>query len=370
MYKIIFLLCLLCSPSIFAQSIKATLIDSETKDPITQIAVISDDESFFAITNDKGEVLLPEDLVNQTIFVDDYLYVYEEKTLHSTEDFVWELQPNSETLEELLIYNNPKSVLQEVIDNSIQSFSINTGLEAYFRSRGAVTSYSKHDAEAIVNVYMQPDNEVDIAVVQSKAKEEFNEEQKNQVSPSAGLTHPRENFSQALRFGILVEMLDMIKQYEINITSKKVGDSTIHTCYFSPKEKSKKKMLFSGYFTYDADKKIVLEVKCETPQEKIKYNKVNVVIFSIRDMFLDYHVKYVMTDKLYYPTLCEYNIQAQLRSRLASIDSNLNFTNEFYILSDKPKATAPDQILNENPLTIGDRYSEPFWNDPRIQNHE
>ena len=137
------LFCLLIGQLAIGQNIKATLMDSETNLPIQQIAVISDDESFFGVTNDKGEVILPENLINQTVFVDDYLYMYEEKTLQSSEDFVWELQPNSETLEELLIYKNPKPVLQEVIDNSIKSFSTDAGLETYFSSKGSVATYSQ-----------------------------------------------------------------------------------------------------------------------------------------------------------------------------------------------------------------------------------
>lgn len=369
MYKYFFLLCL-CSSAVFAQNIKATLIDNETKDPVQKVAVISDDESFFGVTNDKGEVLLPENLINQTIFVDDYLYLYAEKTLTSSENFVWELQPNSETLEELLIYSNPKSILQEVIDNSIQSFSANSGLEAYFRSKGSVASYSQYHSDAIVNVYMKPGNEVDIAVLQSRSKEKLNEEEKNKVSISSSLAHPKENFSQTLKFRHIAEMLDQFKQYEVTITSKKVGESEIHTCYFTPTEKSKKKMLIAGYFTYDADKKLVLEMKYETPQEKVQYNKVNIIIASIRNVYLDYHAKYTVNNNRYYPSFCEYTVNAQVRSKMANLDSRMDFVNEFYILSDKPKAMSDSQILNENPLEIGDRYTENFWNDPRIQNHE
>ena len=363
------LFCLLFGQLAIGQNIKATLMDSETNLPIQQIAVISDDESFFGVTNDKGEVILPENLINQTVFVDDYLYMYEEKTLKSSEDFVWELQPNSETLEELLIYKNPKPVLQEVIDNSIKSFSTDAGLETYFSSKGSVATYSHFSTDAIVNVYMKPDNVVDIAVVQCRAKEELNEEEKNSISLSSRLAHPS-NFSQVLYFEQIKEMLDQIKHYEISITSKKVGESTIHTCYFYPKEKSKKKMMIAGYFSYNADKKLILEVKYDTPEEKVKYNKMNVLIASVRDVTVSYHIKYAVTENHYYPTYSQYAGKALVRAKIAKIDTKMDFVNEFFILSDQPRPISQNQLLNENPIDIGDRYTEKFWTDPRIQNHE
>src|SRR5690606_2949447 len=82
-----------------AQSFQGVIKNIETGEPIGQITIISADQAYFVTSNEKGEVVLPNTVLNTKLFIDDYEYVYSEKTFTDTQPFVWELTPNSETLE-------------------------------------------------------------------------------------------------------------------------------------------------------------------------------------------------------------------------------------------------------------------------------
>lgn len=106
-----------------AQTFQGVIKDTDTNKPIGQITIISADQTYFVTSNEKGEVVLPENILNKKLFINDYEYVYSEKTFTTAQPFVWELTPNSETLEEIVIYEDPVKTLDEIITNSIKSFS-------------------------------------------------------------------------------------------------------------------------------------------------------------------------------------------------------------------------------------------------------
>lgn len=94
---------------------------------------------------------MPESIINKKLFINDYEYSYSEKTFTSSQNFTWDLTPNSETLEEIVIYKNPELVLEEIINNSIKSFSNNIKLETYYRENYIENNQIGRSADGILD---------------------------------------------------------------------------------------------------------------------------------------------------------------------------------------------------------------------------
>lgn len=130
---IFLLLTFLLHLNAFAQTFKGIIKETETETVVSHITIVGEDQTFFVTSNEKGEVVLPENILNKKLIINDYQYEYSEKIFTNAQSFVWELTPNSETLEEIVIYKDLTKFLEEVIDNSIKSFTHNTKLESYYR---------------------------------------------------------------------------------------------------------------------------------------------------------------------------------------------------------------------------------------------
>lgn len=118
-----YILVLFCQLVTFAQTFKGIIKNTETNQPIGQITLTNTDNTFFVTSNEKGEVVLPETVLNQKLFIDDYGYGYNEKVFTNTENFVWELTPNSETLEEIIIFSESYYRENYYENNEIASYA-------------------------------------------------------------------------------------------------------------------------------------------------------------------------------------------------------------------------------------------------------
>jgi len=277
----VIILCLICSITAQAQSFKGVIVNAETQQPVSQVTILNEDQSFFTTSNELGEVVLPQHVVNQKLFIGVYEYVYSEKTFTSTHNFTWELQPNSETLEEIVIYENPEVYLQDVIKNSIKSFSKNTRLETYYRENYIQNNETASFADGLVDFYVN--DIITMVAKQTRVKDisDVNPANRSMANP------PTQLVDISMRFSVLSTMLKEKNKYEFYVTSKQVGDKTIHTCYINPLEKSKKRFLMKGYFVFDDTEKLILETNYFFDPDKKKYNTtMNVVLgkFDFNDI--------------------------------------------------------------------------------------
>ena len=367
------LLCL-CTISSIAQTFKGVVRNAETNAPAGQITIVSADQTFFVTSNDQGEVVLPENMVNKKLFINDYEYQYSEKAFTNTQDFVWELTPNSETLEEIVIYENPEMILEEVINHSIESFSSNLKLESYYRENYYENNQTARFADGIVDFYVNRAlNKVQPVVKQSRAKgiAEISE-----VSESL-MGSPSKLVDFAMQFNRLSKLIED-KRHEFYITSKTIGDKTIYTCYINPKEKSRRGMmnfLFKGYFRFDAEKKLILETNLGFAPEKKKYNNkpVNMIIAKITVWDYLIKAKYNVTDNLYYPTYAQWLFKGNVNSKLAKVDNEqVHSQSYFYVLSANKVLEMPaeNKVHSGNLYSRGSIYKEEFWKRPEIINLE
>lgn len=348
-----------------AQSFQGVVTDIETGKPISQITIVSVDQTYFVTSNEKGEVVLPETILNKKLFINDYEYQYSEKTFTSPQSFVWELTPNSETLEEIVIYEDAAKTLQEIIDNSIKSLSSNIKLETYYRENYIENNQIASFADGIVDFYIS--DKIDMVAKQTRVKDfsEVNEENRAMANT------PTQIVDISLRFSVLKKMLKDKKKYEYYVTAKKVGEKTIHTCYITPLEKSKKRFLMKGYFVFDEANKLILETSYGFDPEKKKYNSpVNLIIGKIDFNNISFKSKFITTNLLYYPSYSKLSKDLTINSKLAKM-KNVRVNNDsfFYTLNavKTNKKPAEERIFKMGTLySSGNKYSREFWNDPEI----
>ncbi|WLD24137.1 hypothetical protein NU10_01710 [Flavobacterium dauae] len=348
-----------------AQTFKGVIKNSETKEVLTQITIISEDQSFFVTSNEKGEVVLPNTVLNKKLFINDYEYVYSEKVFNASQNFVWELTPNSETLEEIVIYDNLKSFLKEVIDNSIKSFSRDIILKTYCRENYLENNQLACLADGLVDFSINSVEDVQSSIKQSRVKEYIDptDEFSRQFN-----TSPANLAKRSMLFNF-IKVLIKDKNYEFSVTAKLVGNKKIHTCYITPKEKSKKRFLYSGYFTFDEEKKLILETNFAFAKEKLKYNKpVNSILIKMEPIEDSFESKYLVTDNLYYPTYAKYNVKLFITPKSNDLKTiKLHSQSSFYTLETN-KLTG-SKINASSSTTLyrrGTLYNTEFWNDPEI----
>ena len=353
-----------------AQTFQGVIKDIETGEPISQITIVSADQTFFVTSNDKGEVVLPEAVLNKKVFINDYEYVYSEKTFTTAQPFVWELTPNSETLEEIVIYEDPVKTLDEIIANSIKSFSNNIKLEAYYRENYFENNQTASFAEGIVDFYINHNlKDVQMVAKESRIKD-FS--QTDDIVKTTG-AKPQEIVEGSMRFKTLREIIKDKKKYEFYVTAKQVGDKTIHTCYFGPTEKSKKRFLLKGYFVFDETKKLILETNYAFDPEKKKHNKpINIVLAKMDILDVDFSAKYIATERLYYPSYAKMTFDLIANSKVAKLN-NVRVNNQayFYVLKTEKTTQNPAEsdVYNAGNLySRGTIYKTEFWKDPQIIN--
>lgn len=371
MKKHIFLLLLFfCQLYSFAQAFKGVIINNETNEPIGQITIVSADKTFFVTSNEKGEVILPESMLNKKLFISDYEYAYSENTFTKTQSFFWELTPNSETLEEMIIFDHPEIYLNKIIKNSIKSFVSNTKLESYYRENYFENKKQASFAEGIVDFYVNHNLEnIEMIVKQSRIKDLYNVNPTNRAVSSK----PQDVIESSMLFSMLKKIIQDKKHYEFYITAKKVGEKTIHTFYVNPKEKSKAKHLFKGSVVFDDEKKLILETNFAFDPDRKKYNTpINKIIVKADIKDIRFESKYMASEDIYYPSYAKRTIDAIASSKLAKIDNaRINNQAYFYVLSaDKTtKRPSPNIIYNSGNLyNNGNKYTVEFWKNVKVIN--
>src|SRR5690606_20037203 len=151
-------------------------------------------------------------ILNKKLFINDYEYQYSEKTFTSPQSFVWELTPNSETLEEIVIYEDAAKTLQEIIDNSIKSLSSNIKLETYYRENYIENNQIASFADGIVDFYIS--DKIDMVAKQTRVKDFKTVEEANR----AMTTTPTQVVDFSMRFSAISNMLKEKNKYEFYVT--------------------------------------------------------------------------------------------------------------------------------------------------------
>ncbi|WCM41211.1 hypothetical protein MG290_09600 [Flavobacterium sp. CBA20B-1] len=367
---ILLLLAFFCQLYSFAQTFKVVIKNSETNEPISQITIVNADQTFFVTSNEKGEVVLPEKILNQKLFVDDYQYTFSENKFTKMQDFVWELTPNSETLEEIIIFSDVRGYLEEIINNSIKSFSTDASLESYYRENYYENNEIASFSEGMVDFFIDKETKNVLQIAKQTRSENFVEV--NDFNRDI-ISSPKEVVEGSMRFKRILGLIKDKKNYDISVTAKQVGDKTIHTCYISPKEKSKKRHLKKAYFSFDAEKKLIYETNYAFDPEKKKHNTtMNLIIGKIKIDEQQFQSKYIIGDNFYYPSYTTRTIEMVTSSKLAKMkDVKVHNQVYFYVLNAETNSSKPNitkTLNNETLYSKGSIYKDEFWKLPEIIN--
>lgn len=367
---ILLLLAFFCQFYSFAQTFKGIVKNVETNQPISQITIVSSDQTFFVTSNEKGEVVLPESMLNQKLLIDDYEYKVSERIFSISENFTWELTPNSETLEEIIIFSDVRGYLEEIINNSIKSFSTDVSLESYYRENYYENNEIASFSEGMVDFFIDKETKNVLQLAKQTRAENFVEV--NDFNREI-ISSPKEVIEGSMRFKRILELIKDKKNYNIDVTAKQVGNKTIHTCYISPKEKSKKRHLVKGYFTFNHEKKLIHETNYAFDEEKKKYNKpINLMVGKIDVQDIVYKSKYIIKDGFYYPSYAKTTTELIANSKVANVN-NIKVHNQsyFYVLKAETNSSKPNitkTLNNETLYSKGTVYKDEFWKFPEIIN--
>ncbi len=376
MKSIVLFLLLTIGTTSYAQMIQGKLVDAETQQPIPQVSVFNEDGSVFVTSNQKGEFVIDaQQVLNTTLYVNDYEYEFSKKEITSIESFEWKLKPNSDVLQEIVIYKRPiKEVLLEIIDHSIASFSKNTKVEVFYRENYLKENRIVTYAEGMMDFYIGKKlKNVSTVVNQSRIVNLF-------TSPSDSLDmltstvaiKPEDLIESSMRFRNIKKMIES-KNYEFLVESKKIGERKLNICHITPKEQATERFLFTGYLVFDDEKKLILETEFKFAEGKKKFNKTINVIFAKIDMLdIKYKTKYVDTEQFYYPTYAKVDYDIVINSKLMKLkDKRFHSYSYFYTLQFKDAETLPtkEQLFKGiNLYSNGNKYTAPFWENPKIQN--
>lgn len=373
MQKLILVSCLFFfSFYIHAQSFQGIIKNAETQEPISQITIVSEDQSFFTTSNEKGEVVLPSGIINKKLIIEAFEYQSSDKIFTNEQSFIWELKPNSETLEEIVIYNRPlKDVLLEIIENSVNSFSKNKKVEAFYKENYFIDNKNASFAEGILDFYIGKKlKNVQVVAKQSRIEEIIKVNKEDDIYRAAA-PMPSSLIEAAMRFKALTDIIKS-KDYEFYVTSKKVGNNTLHVCYFSPTEKSDDRFLVKGHFIFDNAKKLILENYYTFDPQKRQFNKpINILVAKIDIEDIIVESKYVNTSSgFYYPTYAKIEFKASATSKKKELNAKWHSNGYFYTLhfSDTENIPAKEDLLKGYLYSNGNKYTEEFWKEPKIKN--
>src|SRR5690554_775039 len=128
-----------------------------------------------------------------------------------------------------------------------------------------------------------------------------------------------------------------------------------------------------GYFTFDEERKLILETNYAfDPEKKIHNRPVNMIIGKVEFIDIQFKSKYIVTDAFYYPSYAEKDIDIIANSKLGKVKNERAHNQAyFYILSADKTTEIPVESKaynSDNLYRRGTIYKDEFWKRPEIIN--
>ena len=125
------------------------------------------------------------------------------------------------------------------------------------------------------------------------------------------------------------------------------------------------------YFTFDAERKLILETNYAFDPEKKIYNRpVNMIIGKVEFIDIQFKSKYIVTDEFYYPSYAKKALDVLVNSKLGKVRNERGHNQAyFYILSTDKITEIPAESKaynSDNLYRRGTIYKDEFWKRPEI----
>lgn len=320
MKKIFAFVFLLVCASSFAQQItlRATVKDALTSEPIISASIGIKNSSIGTITNEEGVFQLTAPKSGSIII--SYLG-YKTLTI-PVSDFTDQmkiifLEQSEEVLEEVMITKVPLyEILQEVMDVSTKRFNrpivLNTYYREFVKSDNKYTKFS----DGLLDYHINGSGKKiksDLIVKQNRSISLVSDEDQDEAFGS--VLNVQRGILNSYNFAFVSKSLledDAYDAYDFTLKSKKDKEGNEFFCIvFEPKPEVEKTLL-KGTITYDPKTKLIFDIDMSFAPSHLQYAKtINILLFRLSILDVKFKAAYKMTGNNY--VLAFNNRYAKLR---------------------------------------------------------
>ena len=367
MNKILLFLLLSVSFVVQAQkNIQGIIKDNETGNPIEYAMIIGNVSGKTTVTNSEGRFQFNMPAEDSKIIIKHLDYFTKELAVNNNKTFSVQLQPSSESLEEIVILKTSiQKEIEKVIKTSQANFAKDLKLNTYYRELLYIngTMYQYEDAE--MDYYLKSINKSNVIVRESRSVKFTNDEAK--MFDSLSRVHYywgdlRNYVSNEFDFKQLKTIISD-KEYEMYLTTKTGGDGTeLNVLNFYPAENAKKATL-AGTMVYGAKDYLIREIKTGLAEKFMANNE-----FQQRDnhrfkrSFYKRTTLFNLFNGKYSLTYTSYRIfgTSEVRNQLTQVGGFVELLVDS--VTENPAKPNPDDFCVYYKLTpLGKNYKTKYW---------
>lgn len=267
MRSTLLLFVLFFTQAISAQKLVQGIIkNTETNAPIEYVIVIANVSGKSTVTNSEGRFQINTTSKDDKLIFKHLDFFQKEIKINSKNNLSIQMQPSSESLDEIVILNTSiKDEINKAIKTSQARFSKNIKLNTFYRELSYVNGAMHLYEDAEIDYYLQSVNKSNMIVKESRSVKFKNKEAKKFDSLSTVSYYwgdIKERILYEFEFRLIKNIISD-KEYELYITSKKAGDGTeLQILNFYPTDKAKRATL-SGTVIYGAKDYLIREINVE-----------------------------------------------------------------------------------------------------------
>lgn len=295
---ILFLFVFICAGTITAQekTIRVTLQNAVTKEPIQSASVVVSNSSIGTISNDEGDFQLTVSKPSEIIISH---LGYKAKMLFSADcsdkGSIVLLEPNEQMLEEVIVTKSPiHEVLAKVIATSKEKFNKPIVLNSYYREFVRVNDKYTRFTDGLLDYHISgttKKTKSDLIVHQSRAEKLIADD--DETKDIASGLDVRLGVRRQYDFYTIEKVLFDGKNYEdyefeLKSRTEKSGNE-VYVISFQPKP-ALEKFLYKGVIAYNPSTNLISDFEIYSDLDNLKYSKV-INILIVKAMLLDMRVK-------------------------------------------------------------------------------
>lgn len=295
---ILFLFVFICAGTIAAQekTIRVTLQNAVTKEPIQSASVVVSNSSLGTISNEEGDFQLSVSKPSEIIISH---LGYKAKMLFSADcsdkGSIVLLEPNEQMLEEVIVTKSPiHEVLAKVIATSKEKFNKPIVLNSYYREFVRVNDKYTRFTDGLLDYHISgttKKTKSDLIVHQSRAEKLITDD--DETKDIASGLDVRLGIRRQYDFYTIEKVLfdgKNYEDYEFELKSKtEKSGNEVYLISFQPKA-ALEKFLYKGVIAYDPSTNLISDFEIYSDLDNLKYSKV-INILIVKAMLLDMRVK-------------------------------------------------------------------------------
>ncbi|MFP9113674.1 carboxypeptidase-like regulatory domain-containing protein [Flavobacterium sp. RHBU_3] len=372
MHKKLLALLLFVTAVSFAQTtIKGTLKDISTNQPIELATISADGTNIVTVSNSEGtfRITVPQSVTQVTISHLSYRDYTIKKEQFGQEDIF--LEPSGIELEEVVVSNlTPQQMLKQVVDKTKKrlekSLLLNTYYREFIKVDGTYTKFS--DGLLDFNV-KNKSGKADVYVKQSRAVRLADAKSNTPESTEAIDALTMFEVDESIADGYNLKMAKRILAspvYTFEIKTRTGNDGkSINIVKIIPNP-DYEGLLYEGTIIYDTATELILDVDVKTAESHKKYAKeINIKLFSLKFTVYDHQKKtsFKLDGDKYIMTYNRHLFDVKITFR-DDIDNTFLFMSDNLVMDYKEGEFDFDRskrFKEKSLFKAGTNYTEEFW---------